>query len=61
VQPEIFGDFLLVNGKIWPFFEVEPREYRVRLLNGNRSSPFTVRLTDLGFFAGAAQAATIAS
>lgn len=31
---EFFGDFMLVNGKIWPKAEVEPREYRLRLLNG---------------------------
>lgn len=31
---EFFGDFILVNGKIWPKTNVEPREYRLRLLNG---------------------------
>ena len=31
---EFFGDFILVNGKIWPKANVEPREYRLRLLNG---------------------------
>jgi len=34
VLAEFFGDHLLVNGKIWPKYEVEPRQYRVRLLNG---------------------------
>jgi spore coat protein A len=25
---------MLVNGKVWPFLEVEPRLYRFRILNG---------------------------
>ncbi len=25
---------MLVNGKIWPKMDVEPRNYRLRLLNG---------------------------
>ncbi len=32
--PEFFGDTALVNGKVWPFLEVEPRKYRFRILNG---------------------------
>ena len=31
---EYFGDVMLVNGKVWPFLEVEPRMYRFRVLNG---------------------------
>ena len=31
---EFFGDHMLVNGKIWPKMEVEPRNYRLRFLNG---------------------------
>ncbi len=31
---EYFGDVMLVNGKAWPFLEVEPRLYRFRILNG---------------------------
>ena len=31
---EFFGDHMLVNGKIWPKADVEPRNYRLRLLNG---------------------------
>ena len=33
-MPEMFGDVMVVNGKAWPNVDVEPREYRVRLLNG---------------------------
>jgi len=31
---EFFGDHMVVNGKIWPKMDVEPRNYRLRLLNG---------------------------
>lgn len=33
-MPEFFGDHMTVNGKIWPKMNVEPRLYRLRLLNG---------------------------
>jgi spore coat protein A len=36
-QPEFFGQVILVNGKAWPFYNVEPRQYRFRLLNGSDS------------------------
>lgn len=32
--PEAFGDAHLVNGKIFPYLDVEPRKYRFRILNG---------------------------
>ncbi len=31
---EFFGDHMVVNGRIWPKMEVEPRNYRFRVLNG---------------------------
>jgi spore coat protein A, manganese oxidase len=31
---EYFGNTMLVNGRVWPFLEVEPRMYRLRILNG---------------------------
>ena len=34
---EFFGDTICVNGKAAPFFEVEPRKYRFRLVNGSNS------------------------
>jgi spore coat protein A, manganese oxidase len=33
--PEVVGDALLVNGKLFPYLEVEPRKYRFRVLNGS--------------------------
>jgi spore coat protein A len=34
---EFFGDHIVVNGKIWPKANVEPRNYRMHLLNGTDS------------------------
>jgi len=34
---EYFGDVMLVNGKVWPYLNVEPRMYRFRILNGCNS------------------------
>ncbi|MBI5532166.1 MAG: multicopper oxidase domain-containing protein [Deltaproteobacteria bacterium] len=33
-NPEFFGNVMVVNGRAWPVLEVEPRLYRLRLLNG---------------------------
>ena len=33
VVPEMFGDTMLVNGTAYPYLEVEPRQYRLRMLN----------------------------
>jgi spore coat protein A len=35
--PEYFGDVMTVNGKSWPFFEVQPRRYRFRLVDGSNA------------------------
>lgn len=37
ILPEQFGRGILVNGMLWPFEAVEPRRYRLRLLNGSDS------------------------
>lgn len=42
--PEFFGDAIVVNGKTWPYFEVEPRRYRFRLLNGSNARWYELRL-----------------
>jgi len=36
-NPEFFGNTMVVNGKTWPFLNVEPRRYRFRFLNGSDS------------------------
>ncbi|PFG38115.1 FtsP/CotA-like multicopper oxidase with cupredoxin domain [Georgenia soli] len=36
-NPEFFGSTLVVNGRTWPYLDVEQRRYRFRLLNGCNS------------------------
>jgi FtsP/CotA-like multicopper oxidase with cupredoxin domain len=36
-NPEFFGNMTVVNGRTWPFLNVEPRRYRFRFLNGCNS------------------------
>ena len=43
--PEFRGNTVLVNGKIFPYLEVEPRKYRFRILNGANTSAFTLSLS----------------
>jgi spore coat protein A len=43
---EFFGDFILVNGVPWPKMEVEPRVYRLRLLNGSDSRVYKLWLAE---------------
>ncbi len=35
--PEFFGNTIMVNGKVWPNLDVEPRQYRFRLLDGSNA------------------------
>jgi spore coat protein A len=35
--PEVNGNAILVNGKLFPYLEVEPRKYRLRVLNGSNA------------------------
>jgi spore coat protein A len=34
---EVYGDTFLINGKLFPYFEVEPRRYRVRVVNASNA------------------------
>lgn len=43
----ILGDKFLVNGKIQPFFQVQPRRYRFRMLDAGPSRFYEYFLTDL--------------
>jgi spore coat protein A len=42
--PEYFGDIPVVNGVIWPKVKVEPRPYRLRLLDGSNARCYTLGL-----------------
>ncbi len=44
--PEFFGDTGLVNGKVWPYLEVEPRKYRFRMLNACNARFLHLTLVD---------------
>src|SRR5699024_12348273 len=33
IRPFFNGETNVINGKIWPYLEVEPRKYRYRILN----------------------------
>jgi len=43
--PEFFGNLILLNGKITPFLEVEPRKYRFRLLNASNARQYLLSLS----------------
>lgn len=44
VSPFFLGDTILVNGKVWPFLEVEPRKYRFRIVNGSNTRSYQLKL-----------------
>ena len=47
---EYFGDVMLVNGKVWPYLDVEPRMYRFRILNGCNARILNLDLSGLDFW-----------
>jgi spore coat protein A, manganese oxidase len=47
---EYFGNVMLVNGKVWPFLNVEPRMYRFRILNGCNARILNLDLSGLAFW-----------
>jgi spore coat protein A, manganese oxidase len=47
---EYFGDVMLVNGKVWPYLSVEPRMYRLRILNGCNARILDLDLGGLDFW-----------
>src|ERR1700678_525536 len=44
--PEFFGDAYLVNGKLFPFLDVEPRKYRFRVLNASNGRFYRFSLSN---------------
>ena len=47
-QAHFFGDKILVNGKVWPYLDVDQGKYRFRLLNGSGSRTYTLTLSEPG-------------
>jgi spore coat protein A len=48
--PEVFGDAILVNGKLLPYLDVEPAIYRFRVLNGANGRFFRFSLANKAGF-----------
>ena len=44
--PEVLGEVPLVNGKIFPYLEVEPRKYRFRVLNAANGRMYRLSLPE---------------
>jgi spore coat protein A len=44
--PEFFGNANLINGKLFPFLEVEPRKYRFRVLNASNGRFYHLSLAN---------------
>ncbi len=48
--PEVFGNAILVNGKLLPYLDVEPRKYRFRLMNGSNGRFYRFSLENKATF-----------
>lgn len=50
-NPEFFGNTMVVNGRTWPYLEVQQRRYRFRLLNGCNSRFLILKISnDMPFY-----------
>ena len=45
-KTSLYGDVVHVNGQPWPYFEVEPRKYRLRFLDTSISRAFSLYFED---------------
>ncbi len=45
-NPEFFGNVMVVNGRSWPYLDVEQRRYRFRLLNGCNARFLVLKFDD---------------
>lgn len=46
IVPGFFGDTIVVNGKVWPYLDVEPRKYRFRIVNASNRREYVMRLSN---------------
>jgi spore coat protein A len=44
ITPGVAGDYIVVNGKVWPYLNVEQRKYRFRILNGSNERFYRLSL-----------------
>jgi FtsP/CotA-like multicopper oxidase with cupredoxin domain len=45
-NPEIFLDTIVVNGKAWPYLDVEPKRYRFLIIEGSNSRAYQLSLVN---------------
>jgi len=45
-RPEFLGDTIFVNCRAWPFLDVLPRVYRLRIVNGSNARTYALALVD---------------
>lgn len=50
IVPAFFGNTILVNGKVWPYLDVEPRKYRFRIVNASNRREYIMSLSNEGEF-----------
>ncbi|MGE7694276.1 multicopper oxidase family protein [Lysinibacillus sp. NPDC094177] len=46
ITPGFEGNTIVVNGKVWPYLNVEPRKYRFRFLNGSNRRGYVISLSN---------------
>lgn len=44
--PAFLGNTIMVNGRVWPNFNVERRQYRFRVLNGSSTRTYNLKLSN---------------
>jgi len=44
-EDHVFGDKVMVNGKVWPYLDVKKGKYRFRIVNGSGSRVYTLALS----------------
>jgi FtsP/CotA-like multicopper oxidase with cupredoxin domain len=43
--PEFVGDTIAVNGKVWPYLDVQPKRYRFLIVNGSNARTYELSVT----------------
>jgi spore coat protein A len=44
-EDHVFGDKVMVNGRVWPYLDVKKGKYRFRIVNGSGSRTYTLSLS----------------
>ncbi len=52
-NPEFFGDVIVVNGRSWPYLNLEPRRYRLRIVNASNARMYSLAIRDFSRRGGA--------